>query len=80
MHGVYAGSNGRYYTDWEVATRMESGDWTPCMWDPEAGWGLVEGDEGAMWLVPVERSALPPWAELRETPGGTGREVVDTRR
>lgn len=79
MVGLYAGSDGRYYTDWEVARRMESGIWEPCMWHPEAGWELVEGPAGLVWLVPAEPSALPGWAEIRESREGPGEEVVDTR-
>ena len=79
MVGFYAGSDGSYYTEWEVALRMESGDWEPCMWDTETGWELVEGDDRLVWLVPIEASELPAWVEVRETPEGPGDEVVDTR-
>jgi hypothetical protein len=79
MAKIYAGSDDRFYTDWEVSHRMESGAWEPCMWDPDAGWELVEGADGLVWLVPVDPSELPAWADVQERAEGRGREVVDTR-
>ena len=80
MSRLYSSSDGRFYTDWEVARRMESGVWAPCMWDPDSGWELVEGESGLVWLVPVEPSAAPDWVEVRQSREGPGEEVVDTRR
>ena len=74
---LYAGSDGRYYTDWQVSWRFENDEWHACMWDTEEGWELVEEDEELVWLAPVEREDLPDWAELR--PKRHGTVVVDRR-
>jgi len=79
MVWAYAGSDGCYYTDWQVATQMESGEWVPCMWEEEEGWELVVADDELVWLIPVERSALPNWVDVRETSEGYGTKIVDTR-
>ena len=74
---LYAGSDGRFYTDWEVTWRFESDEWQPCMWSSEEGWELVEDGTELVWLYPVGREELPEWAELR--PEGRGIVVVDNR-
>lgn len=74
---LYAGSDGRYYTDWQVAWHFENGEWRACMWDTNEGWELVEHGDELVWLVPVGRDDLPGWAELR--PEGHGTVVVDRR-
>ena len=74
---LYAGSDGRYYTDWQVSWRFENDEWRACMWDSDEGWELVEDGEELVWLDPVDRGDLPDWAELR--PEGYGVVVVDCR-
>lgn len=74
---LYAGSDGRYYTDWQVAWHFENDEWHACMWDTNEGWELVEHEDELVWLVPVGRDDLPGWAELR--PEGHGTVVVDRR-
>ena len=74
---LYAGSDGRYYTDWQVSWQFESDEWKPCMWSSEEGWELVEDGDELVWLYPVESEELPDWAELR--PEGRGVAVVDRR-
>jgi len=74
---LYAGSDGRYYTDWQVSWRFENGEWRACMWDSDEGWELVEEDNELVWLYPVEANDLPAWAEL--APEGRGVTVVDRR-
>lgn len=76
---LFAGSDGRFYTGWQVGWRLESGRWRPCMWDTEAGWELVESDDGLVWLWPVSREDLPSWTGLRAVQPGHGVEVVDRR-
>lgn len=75
---LYAGSDGRYYTDWQVSWRFENDEWRACMWDTEEGWELVEDDDELLWLDPVEWEELPDWAELREE--GHGVVVADRRQ
>jgi hypothetical protein len=74
---LYAGSDGRYYTDWQVSWRFENDEWRPCMWDTEEGWELVEEDNELVRIDPVEETELPDWAEL--APEGHGVVVVDRR-
>ena len=74
---LYAGSDGRFYTDQEVTWRFENDEWRACMWDTEVGWELVEDGTELVRLDPVEREELPGWAELR--PEGRGFVVVDLR-
>lgn len=74
---LYAGSDGRYYTDWQVSWRFENDEWRACMWDSEEGWELVEEDNELVWLYPVEVTDLPDWAEI--APEGRGFTVVDRR-
>jgi hypothetical protein len=49
------------------------------MWEEEEGWELVVADDELVWLIPVERSALPNWVDVRETSEGYGTKIVDTR-
>jgi hypothetical protein len=74
---LYAGSDGRYYTDWEVSWHFERDEWKPCMWDSEEGWELVEDGDELVWLYPRGIDDLPDWAELRQE--GHGVAVVDLR-
>ena len=74
---LYAGSDGRFYTDWQVSWRFESGEWEPCMWDTEEGWELVDSTDGLVWLYPADSDDLPGWAELE--PAAHGVAVVDRR-
>jgi hypothetical protein len=77
---LYAGSDGRYYTEWQVSWRFENDEWRPCMWDSDDGWELVEEDDELVWLYPADLEGvkdLPEWAELRQR--GHGVAVVDLR-
>lgn len=76
---VFEGSNGRYYTDWQVRTRLRSGEWTVCLRQRDPDRRLVETDDDALLLLrPVEPTALPAGLEVRVT--GRRARVVDTRR
>lgn len=79
MVSLYAGSDGQYYTDWQVSWQFESDQWKPCMWDTNEGWEVVDNGEDLVWLVPVSPAELPEWAEIRPTQPGPGAEVVDRR-
>lgn len=77
---LYAGSDGRYYTDWEVSWHFENDEWRPCMWNSDEGWELVEDDSELVWLCPADVEGvedLPDWAELRQEEHGV--VVVDLR-
>jgi len=75
---VYGGSDGAFYTDWEVGWNLESGDWQVCMWDEDAGWELFETQsEELVWLLPMDESELPEWAEVERLDRGS--RVVDRR-
>lgn len=76
---VYAGSNGQYYSDWQVGRRLASDEWRLCVRDRELDRRLV-GTTGGELLM-LERTsidALPVWAEVRSI--GSAVHIVDTRR
>lgn len=76
---VYEGSDGRFYTDWQVDRKLTDGDWRPCLQYPDEGRRLVASDDGdLLMLVRVDPATLPAWAELRAD--GEALQVVDTRR
>lgn len=76
---IYAGTDGSYYTHWQLLQKVEDGDWRPCIRDRKAGTRLVAtGDEDLLMLTAIDRSDLPDWLEVRIDDVGT--RVVDTRR
>ncbi|AEH37712.1 hypothetical protein [Halopiger xanaduensis] len=78
VDGLYAGSNGDYYTDWEVTRNLRRGTWRPCIRQREPDRRLVETTGGGLlMLTAIEPTALPTWVEIRVA-GETAR-VVDTR-
>lgn len=79
VDAVLAGSDGEYYTDWELERRLRTGAWKPCIrqFDPDRR--LVETDGGRLLLlVPVDPDELPRWTELRVE--GDSTRVVERRR
>lgn len=59
----YWGSDGRGYADHEVWEQLERGDWTVCCWDDQTGVEVVEtDDEELLFLVPVDRTDVEPYA------------------
>lgn len=78
VDGLYAGSNGHYYTAWEVTRNLRRGAWRPCIRQQEPERRLVETTGGGLlMLAAIEPAALPTWVEIR-VQGDTAR-VVDTR-
>jgi len=76
---VFEGSDGRYYTDWQVRHRLRTGEWTFCMQQRTPHRRLVETDDDALLLlVPIEPEELPAGREIRVTERRA--RVVDTRR
>lgn len=76
---VFEGSNGRYYTDWQVRTRLRFGEWALCLRQRGPDRRLVEtADDALLMLRPVEPTALPAGLEVRVA--GRRARVVDTRR
>nr|WP_293032727.1 hypothetical protein [Natronococcus sp.] len=76
---VLEGSNGSYYTGWEVARRLRSGDWSPCLRQEDPDRRLVETESGALLLLtPIDPATLPPRAEVRLE--GEAARVVRTQR
>lgn len=75
---LYAGSDGRYYTDWEVTRNLRRGAWRRCLRQREPDRRLVETTGGGLlMLAAVDPAAVPTWVEIRVR-GETAR-VVDTR-
>lgn len=76
---LFAGSNGRYYTGWQVRRRLRAGEWKRCLRQRGPDRRLVETDERALLLlVPIGPAELPSWAEIRVASRAV--RVVDTRR
>lgn len=76
---VFEGSDGRYYTDWQVRHRLRTGTWTFCMQQRTPHRRLVETEDSALLLlVPVDPEELPAGREIRVTERRA--RVVDTRR
>ncbi|WP_306059239.1 hypothetical protein [Natronococcus wangiae] len=79
VDAVLEGSNGRYYTDWEVERRLRAGAWRRCLRQTDPGRLLVEVEAGVLLLLaPVDPDELPAWTELRID--GDSARIVDTRR
>ena len=74
---LYEGSNGRYYTDCQVTTKLRTDQWKPCIRQRDPDRRLVETSDGGLLLL-TPTDDLPVWAELRVDDCGT--RVVDTRR
>lgn len=76
---VYAGSDGRFYTDWQVERKLDTGEWKPCLYDREAGKRLVGVPGGDLLsLVRTEPANLPAWVRIRTDRAGP--RAVDMRR
>lgn len=52
---VYAGSDGRRYTEREVWERLETEEWTVCCWDESTGqeW-VITPEEELLLLTPID--------------------------
>lgn len=75
---VFEGSNGEYYTDWEVDRRLRTGVWRPCLRQIDPDRRLVEVEAGVLLLLaPIDPEELPASMELRVD--GDSARVVDTR-
>ena len=77
---IYEGSDGNWYTCWQVEQRLLGGVWDRCLEDRTAGLRLVESvdDDELIMLTPIDVETLPPWLEVRSD--GRRSKVVDTRR
>ena len=74
---LYEGTNGRYYTDFQVTTHLRTERWKPCIRQRDPDRRLVETSDGGLLLL-TPTDDLPTWAEIRVDDSGT--RVVDTRR
>ncbi|WP_254524343.1 hypothetical protein [Natrinema caseinilyticum] len=75
---LFEGSNGRYYTDWQVARRRRTGEWALCIRQRTPDRRLVETDGGALLLLtPTDPASLPPGIEIHVRDGRA--RVVDGR-
>lgn len=77
---VYRGSNGTWYTRWEVDHLLRRGRWRRCLDEREEGvWFFEQTDgDGLLALVAGDLETLPDWLEVRSD--GRRARVVDTRR
>lgn len=75
---LYRGSDGRYYTAWQLEQQFEARRWKPCLHETETDRRLVSVGKGMLlFLTPVEAVDLPPWAIVDVHRGE--RRVIDTR-
>lgn len=76
---LFEGSDGRYYTDWQVRRRLRTGEWTFCMQQRAPHRRLVEtADDALLLLAPTDPEELPTGLEIRIIERRA--RVVDTRR
>ncbi|WP_408957924.1 hypothetical protein [Natrinema sp. 74] len=76
---LFEGSDGRYYTDWQVRQRRRTGEWRLCVRQRTPDRRLVETEDGALLLLaPTAADELPAGVEIRVADGRA--RVVDTRR
>ena len=76
---VYRGSDGRYYTAWQLEQNIETARWKPCLHETETGRRLVSvGRNVLLFLTPVDVVDLPPWVVIDVYRGE--RRVIDRRR
>ena len=75
---VYRGSNGRYYTGWQVERRLHTGVWRPCIREATTGRHLVDVDDELVLLEPTDLDDLPDWIRIRLD--RSGPRAVDVRR
>ncbi|WP_090614751.1 hypothetical protein [Natrinema salaciae] len=76
---VFEGTNGRYYSEWQVRRRLRTGRWNRCMRQRTPDRWLVEtADEALLLLAPIEPDELPAGIEIRVADGRV--RIVDTRR
>lgn len=76
---VLEGSDGCYYTGWEVDRRLRAGDWKRCLRQADPDRQLVETESGELLsLAPIDPGPLPARAEVRLE--GEAARVVRTPR
>lgn len=75
---VFAGSDGRYYTDWQVDRNLRTGAWRPCLEELTTGRRLVGVDDELVLLEPAEVEGLPDWICIQRDEAGP--RVIDVRR
>lgn len=74
---VYRGSD-NYYTDWQIADRIEADVWSVQDWDEDSGEEtVITEDDEPLTLTPVSAEELPVWAEIQ--PREIGARIVDLR-
>ncbi|RQG91708.1 hypothetical protein EA462_04935 [Natrarchaeobius halalkaliphilus] len=76
---VFEGSNGRYYTGWQIRRNLENGHWKLCIRQRTPVRYLVEtGADVLLLLTSIDLERLPNWLEVRVR--GMATRVVDRRR
>ncbi|OVE86442.1 hypothetical protein [Natronolimnobius baerhuensis] len=76
---LYEGSNGQYYTEWEVSRQFRRGAWQLCLRQTTPDRQLVEtGGKRLLMLTAIDVCNAPSWVEIRVR--GESARVVDTRR
>ncbi|RQH00531.1 hypothetical protein EA472_11135 [Natrarchaeobius oligotrophus] len=76
---MFEGSNGRYYTHWQLYRNLERGSWRLCIYQGRPERYLVEAaDRRLLLLAAIDPEELPDWVEIRIE--GSVARVVDRRR
>lgn len=76
---IFEGTDGRYFTEWQVEQRLQNGTWTLCIRQRSPTRLLVETeDEALLLLTPTEPAELPTDIEIRVT--DSRARVVNTRQ
>lgn len=75
---LYAGSDGQYYTDWEVGQKVRAGRWGPCLWHGPTDRQFVTTETNELLiLITVKKDELPFSKEICYDCVGT--HIVDAR-
>ncbi|MFC4438177.1 MULTISPECIES: hypothetical protein [Natrialbaceae] len=79
VEAVFEGSNGEYYTGWEVDRRLRTDAWRPCLRQNDPDRRLIEVETGVLLLLaPIDPEELPASMVVRVDDDIA--RVVDTRR
>lgn len=75
---LFVGSDGTYYTEWQLERRLERGTWRRCLSHQDPDRHLLTDDGGELLLLErIARENVPPWLEVRVD--GERAWTVDTR-
>ncbi|WP_222918344.1 hypothetical protein [Natrinema sp. SYSU A 869] len=78
FESLFEGSDGRYFTGWQLERRLRTGVWSLCIRQRAPNRVLIETEAGALLLLtPIEPSGLPAGIEIRVFENSA--RIADTR-